>query len=244
MSQQNEGIVVAEREVSGETVRAHDSRQAVRYTQEGVQGIPASSFIQVVPNSTVEKFETGATRHSDADKPDYEGFLSPLVIESYGKYMHTHRKQADGSLRDSDNWQKGIPTAKYMKSLWRHLFAAWKLHRGYSVEAELIGGKWATPTLEDCLNGILFNTMGYLHELIKAKDTSPVEEKRANPAKIKEDPRVAELRDILAQLRAESEKQRVNDWNSRRDPIRRPAEWGGLQPKQGYGPPIDEGFYI
>ena len=25
-------------------------------------------------------FETGATRDTDAGKPDYEGFLSPLVI--------------------------------------------------------------------------------------------------------------------------------------------------------------------
>lgn len=115
----------------------------------------------------VEVFPTGATRHNDADKFDYEGFLSPLALESFASYMHTHRKQADGTLRDSDNWQKGIPKEKYMKSLWRHLVATWKLHRGYAVKAEFIGGVERVPTMEDCLNGILFNTFGYLHEYLK-----------------------------------------------------------------------------
>lgn len=60
-------------------------------------------------------FPTGATRNLDDDKIDFEGFLSPLVIERYGQYMHRHRVQADGILRDSDNWQRGIPLSAYMK---------------------------------------------------------------------------------------------------------------------------------
>jgi len=58
---------------------------------------------------TMRTFGGGATRNSDQGKPDYEGFLSPLVIIRYGEYMTRHRVQADGNIRDSDNWQKGIP---------------------------------------------------------------------------------------------------------------------------------------
>lgn len=110
-------------------------------------------------NGVIRKFDTGATRDTAQDKPDYEGFLCPLVIERYGEYMHGHRKQSDGSLRDSDNWQKGIPREVYMKSLWRHFHDLWKLHRGHL----------AKDTLENVLCAILFNVMGYLHETLKAK---------------------------------------------------------------------------
>ena len=51
-------------------------------------------------------FKSGATRDDDAEKFDYEGFLSPLVIRRYAEYMHGHRKQVDGKMRDSDNCQK------------------------------------------------------------------------------------------------------------------------------------------
>ena len=102
-------------------------------------------------------FDTGATRDSDDTKNDYEGFLSPTVIETFGNYMTVHRKQADGKLRDSDNWQKGIPKDAYMKSLWRHFFDLWKLHRGYKCNV----------TVEEACCAILFNTQGYLHEHLK-----------------------------------------------------------------------------
>jgi len=46
---------------------------------------------------------TGATRDVDNDKYDYEGFLSPIVLHRYAQYMHKHRLQSDGELRDSDN---------------------------------------------------------------------------------------------------------------------------------------------
>ena len=49
-------------------------------------------------------FKSGATRDSDETKIDFEGFMSPLVIERFGEYMTKHRIQADGGLRDSDNW--------------------------------------------------------------------------------------------------------------------------------------------
>jgi len=104
-------------------------------------------------------FKTGATRDSDETKFDYEGFLSPLVIERFGEYMHQHRQQKDGKLRDSDNWQKGIPKTAYIKSGWRHFFSWWKAHRGYKTEEDI----------EDSLCALLFNVQGYLHEHLKEK---------------------------------------------------------------------------
>ena len=110
------------------------------------------------------KFETGATRDSDTGKPDYEGFLSPLAVEYFGQYMHKHRVQPDGTLRDSDNWQKGIPLAQYMKSLLRHVMNLWLRHRGYAAEAATTRDP---QNIKEDLAAIIFNAQGYLHELIK-----------------------------------------------------------------------------
>jgi len=107
----------------------------------------------------VRQFSTGATRDTDEGKYDYEGFLSPLVIERFGQYMNKHRKQSDGNLRDSDNWQKGIPQDAYIKSAWRHFMDWWKEHRGYG----------SREGLEDALCALLFNVQGYLHEHLKRK---------------------------------------------------------------------------
>ena len=106
-------------------------------------------------------FETGATRDSDDGKPDYEGFLSPVVIRRFGEYMHMHRKQKDEKLRDSDNWQRGIPMDQYMKSLVRHLIDAWGIHRGQWV----VGREG--ESMEELLMAIMFNAMGYAHEILK-----------------------------------------------------------------------------
>ena len=120
----------------------------------------------------VRVFETGATRDGDTNKHDPEGFLSPLVIHRFNQYMHTNRFQTDGNIRDSDNWQKGIPLPAYMKSLWRHFLDLWMHHRGV--------GDLARETLEDALCGILFNAQGYLHEIVKRRyETSVVSEDRA-----------------------------------------------------------------
>jgi hypothetical protein len=120
-----------------------------------------------VPASDVKirQFETGATRDTDTDKYDYEGFLSPLVIERFAAYMHKHRKQPDGNIRDSDNWQKGIPLSVYLKSAWRHFFDWWKMHR-YKASHPEDTENWA---LEELLCAVMFNTQGYLHEILKNK---------------------------------------------------------------------------
>ena len=102
----------------------------------------------------MRKFASGATRDSDETKLDYEGFLSPLVLRRFAEYMHQHRLQADGKLRDSDNWQKGIPLDAYMKSGWRHFMDWWACHRASQDPAE-------------ALCALLFNVQGYLHEILR-----------------------------------------------------------------------------
>lgn len=116
--------------------------------------------------SKMRKFETGATRDTTEGKYDYEGFFSPIVIERFAKYMHKHRKQADGSLRDSDNWQKGIPKDAYIKSTWRHFMDLWFLHRGHKRYDTKDGHE---ITKEEALCAILFNVQGYLFEILRNK---------------------------------------------------------------------------
>jgi hypothetical protein len=109
----------------------------------------------------IRKFESGATRDQSDDKYDLEGFENPLVTKRFCEYMHKHRHQADGKLRDSDNWQKGIPKKEYLRSLCRHVLDL-RLHmRGYSEEA--------VEELEDSLCAIIFNAQGLLLELLKER---------------------------------------------------------------------------
>ena len=111
-------------------------------------------------------FDTGATRDTDDTKPDYEGFLSPLVIERFGQYMTKHRFQADGSARASDNWQKGIPLNVYIQSAFRHFLDWWLAHR-HDRTLEVRPSK--QEMAEEALCALLFNVQGYLHELLKLK---------------------------------------------------------------------------
>ena len=104
-------------------------------------------------------FETGATRDDDERKIDFEGILSPAVLEAYGRYMLRHSVQADGQKRASDNWQKGIPLDTYIKSALRHVFEWWSMHR-----AEV---NYPPKDVEETLCAVMFNVMGYLHESLK-----------------------------------------------------------------------------
>jgi len=110
---------------------------------------------------SMRTFGSGATRGADSEKLDYEGFLSPFALQRYCEYLHDHRVQADGQLRDSDNWQKGIPRDVYFKSLLRHVFEAWMAHRDKSLDRQL---------LQDAISGIIFNALGYLHEDLKDEE--------------------------------------------------------------------------
>jgi hypothetical protein len=69
--------------------------------------------------------------------------------------MHQNRVQADGNLRDSDNWQKGIPMSAYMKSAFRHFIDWWTSYRR------------GTPN-KDAALALLFNVMGFLHEQVSS----------------------------------------------------------------------------
>ena len=114
-------------------------------------------------NNKVRQFNTGATRDSEVGKNDYEGFLSPLVIEEFGNYMNKHRIQSDGTLRDSDNWQKGFGDKHYdvcIKSTWRHFLDFWAIHRGYKRFDSKDGHE---ITISEVICAIMFNVMAYLH---------------------------------------------------------------------------------
>lgn len=114
------------------------------------------------------QFETGATRSDDSVRYDPEGFLSPIALERFFEYMNKHRRQADGKLRDSDNWQKGIPLTTYVKGIWRHFLHLWQRHRGWTVV-----DPFAAVDIEEDLCAIIFNAQGYLHELLKNKRARP-----------------------------------------------------------------------
>lgn len=115
----------------------------------------------IISSPVTRTFTTGANRDLDTDKLDYEGFLSPLVLERFAQYMHKHRHLADGSWRDSDNWQQGMPRSVYVKSLWRHFMEVWKAHRSAVTRGE---------ALEEALCALYFNTAGLLREVLLGRD--------------------------------------------------------------------------
>jgi len=115
-------------------------------------------------NKEIRQFDTGATRNLEVD-PDYHGFFSPLAMHAYGEYMHAHRLQSDGTMRESDNWQKGMPIDTYVRSLVRHV---------HDVQLEYDG--WDGLVREDAhepsalrahLSAIIFNAQAWLHEIMK-----------------------------------------------------------------------------
>jgi hypothetical protein len=111
---------------------------------------------------TARKFDTGATRDTDSGKLKIEGFIDPLVDLRYSQYMHLHRKQSDGQMREPDNWQKGIPRAVYADSLIRHILDFRLHHDGFAFKAN-------DPDIESVLCAIIFNARGYLFEILKQR---------------------------------------------------------------------------
>lgn len=109
-------------------------------------------------------FETGATRSPEQGRYDPEGYLSPVALERFCEYMHKHQRQADGTIRPSDNWQKGLPLATYMKGMLRHVLHLWARYRGFVVQDSK-----AAADMEEDLCAMIFNAQGMLHELLKDK---------------------------------------------------------------------------
>lgn len=101
---------------------------------------------------------TGATRDTENTKPQYEGYLSPMVLWRFGQYMLKHQSQADGITRTSDNWQKGMPREWYADSMYRHFMDVMLFHDNHP---ELM-----TESIEEALCALLFNVQGYLYEIL------------------------------------------------------------------------------
>ena len=127
-------------------------------------------------SSEMRQFDTGATRNTDKGKLDYEGFLHPSVLKRYAEYLAKHQVQADGKVRDSDNWQKGIPKNVYIKSLFRHFMDFWSMHRAKNVPFE-------TEKFEEAICAVIFNAMGYLFEELNCK----VDEECSEPLAAREE---------------------------------------------------------
>jgi hypothetical protein len=143
-------------------------------------------------DKVLRSFDSGATRDTAEGKLDMEGFTHPMVMLQFAKYMNMNRVQSDGQLRDSDNWQKGIPTEAYVKSLRRHHDDVWLEWRNFPTEAGMIAA----------LCGIMFNTMGMLKEILQNREwelqdfdgDEPTPEMQKRLDKIKADKEAAKVK--------------------------------------------------
>lgn len=150
----------------------------------------------------MREFDTGATRDTEEGKLDYEGFLSPLVLRRFAEYMHAHRVQADGNLRDSDNWQKGMPKEAYIKSGFRHFMDWWMEHRGHDGREDI----------EEALCALLFNVQGYLHEHLKESfDVGPIMFDESDLWQPSEEPSVSRPASLITILMAEADAMEEED---------------------------------
>jgi hypothetical protein len=118
----------------------------------------------VLRGGGMRSFDTGAIRSEDAERDDPEGFFSPLVLDRYCEYLTKHRKLPDGTMRESDNWQKGMTLQSYMKGAWRHFMHWWTRHRGWPVRDPK-----AAENIEEDICALIFNAQGYLHETIRKR---------------------------------------------------------------------------
>jgi hypothetical protein len=110
------------------------------------------------------------------------GFSHPLCDHVFNKYMDYHREQADGQLREPDNWWGGWDRKISLDSLARHVEDLKCLHAGYMVYKQKVdngeithvvkkGFKpekgWKEVTEAETVCAIRFNSMAYLLEILK-----------------------------------------------------------------------------
>lgn len=119
----------------------------------------------------MREFGTGATRNDDKTKNDYRGFRSPLAMKRFGDYMTEHRVQSDGTIRDSDNWKKGMPRKAYLSSLIRHVEDVHLIMEGHVA---LNPDTKEPVALDEALAAIMFNSQGLLHEVMLGRDAGSV----------------------------------------------------------------------
>ena len=140
-----------------------ESYKENRYNDEK----PTAEVVVEDTKEIIRKFETGATRDTIEGKLDYVKALSPIVLRRYVQYLDKHRLQPDGSMRGFDNWKQGIPQETYHSSGGRHFFDTWLLSEGYEAE----DNHGPVTDIEDTLCAEIFNKMGRLHEILKARLT-------------------------------------------------------------------------
>ena len=115
-------------------------------------------------DGVLRQFDTGATRDTATGKYEYARFFDPKVLEARAAYMHKHRLQSDGTLRDPDNWKAGIPAPAYVDSLLRHVIDVWLIQDyGKAVRPET----GEEVDLKEALCAIMFNAEGLLYELVR-----------------------------------------------------------------------------
>jgi hypothetical protein len=118
--------------------------------------------------SSLRHFASGASRDTDEGKPDFSGFLSWEVLGRFGEYMHEHRHMTDGTMRNADDWKRGIPRDVYIQSLFRHFMTFWALHEEVAKDVDATCYE-AEHELEEALCAILFNAQGYLYERLNGR---------------------------------------------------------------------------
>ncbi len=108
-------------------------------------------------------FATGATRNNDPERVDWVRMMSLSALFEYADYMRRHRKQADGALREFDNWKGqdgkgGFPKHEIVESLVRHTLDLAALESGVEPMRKC-------EEKEACC-AIIFNAMAYLHTIL------------------------------------------------------------------------------
>lgn len=127
--------------------------------------IPVNDHVKLAMGSGVgpiRTFDSGATRDTDGGKLDFTRALSPIVLERYVQYLDKHRKQPDGSVREFDNWKRGLPFRESFSSLGRHYNDLWKMIEGY-----LAVDNHGPCNIDDTLCAIIFNASTMLHERLR-----------------------------------------------------------------------------
>jgi hypothetical protein len=143
-------------------------------------------------------FTSGATRDTAEGKLDFDGFISAFVMRQYARYMNMNRLQSDGKIRDSDNWQKGIPMPVYIKSKYRHWEEMWYTWKIWQRIGHMNMPRQEVIEFVGAICGDLFNTMGFLHEFLKENaevrfdDDEPTNEMRERQENVEQAKRQAE----------------------------------------------------
>jgi len=146
-------------------VRFDNPRATYYFAEADLESAEAPKWtvtVEAVPTDLeLRNFNTGAIRDTAEGKLNYIKGLSPIVDRGYLEYLDKHRKLPDGSMREFDNWKNGIPQEVYLESLDRHERAVWLICHGYKAFDNR-----GEVSLKDSLYGVLFNTIGMLHEIL------------------------------------------------------------------------------